>query len=247
MPDPKPKLVKVDGLGVVLFPSAMPDQHISEIIKNHLSKNPSAHKELSITPSSENSLPPELQRVEQAVGAEYKLGKPYGDAIASVGDNEQRIIEINDKSKWNQGGQQTKAHELTHLALNSLPGPLKKSIPADDSDPKKRYDISDVDSLRSKGLKIWQLPQEKASTIVQTYTADPSQRKRLQPWIDDMANVPLSIERPVSPSATGIETTPRAPVPPVEAYLTPAQMKEKAAKLKADALQESFRKAGVAR
>ena len=244
MPDPKPKLVKVEGLGVVKFPSSMPDSHISFVIKNHLSKNPSAYKETNVT----TGLPPELSRIEQAVGAVYKLGKPLPDGgISSVGENEQREIQINDKNKWNQGSQQTRAHELTHLALNSMPGPLKKAIPADNPNPKNKYDIGDVDQLRSKGLKIWQLPQEKAATIVQTYTADPSQRKRLQPWIDDMANVPLSIERPVSPSATGIETTPRAPIPPVEAYMSPAEIKARALKLKANALQDSFRRAGVAR
>jgi len=246
MPDPKPKLVKVQGLGVVHFPSSMPDSHIGVVIKNHIAKNPSAHKEINVTPSLETSLSPELQRIEHAVGAVYKLSNPLPDGgIASVGENEPHVIEINDKAKWNQGPLQTRGHEITHLALNQMAGPIKKAIPPDNPDPKKRYDISDVDQLRSKGLKLWQLPQEKAATIVQTYTADPSQRKRLQPWIDDLNRAPLSIEKPISPSATGITTTPRAPVPPIEAYLSPAELKARSLKQKADTLQESFRRAGA--
>jgi len=76
MPDPKPKLVKVQGLGVVHFPSSMPDSHIGVVIKNHIAKNPSAHKEINVTPSLETSLSPELQRIEHAVGAVYKLSNP---------------------------------------------------------------------------------------------------------------------------------------------------------------------------
>ncbi len=39
MPDPKPKLVKVDGLGTISFPGDMPDEKISASIKKHLSSS----------------------------------------------------------------------------------------------------------------------------------------------------------------------------------------------------------------
>jgi hypothetical protein len=207
---------------------------------------PAAHQEISPMSSLPHEspdayLPPELQRIEHAVGATYKLGQPLPDGgVASVGRGEPHVIEINDRAKWNQAPLQTKSHEITHLAMNQMAGPILKDIPPDD--PKHPYNISDVDQLRAKGLKLWQLPQEKAAMIVQTYVADPSQRKRLWPWIQDMNSAPLSVENPVSPNAKGIQTTPRPPVPPIEAYLNPAEIKARAAEL-----QAQFRKAGVSR
>jgi hypothetical protein len=200
-----------------------------------------SHKELNITPSTEkSSLPPELQRIEQAVGAEYKLGKPLGNAIASVGEHEPHVIEINDKDRWNQGPNQTKGHELIHLAFAHLPAKLQEQIPKDD--PNHPYDITKADEWRLQGKKLWNLPQEAAATLIQTWIADPSQRKKLQPWMSDLTSIPLSVENPTSPDQKGINTTPRVPVPPVEGYMSVQDMKAKA-----EELQNHFRKSGLAR
>jgi len=207
---------------------------------------PDAHKETNVTPSLPHEspqavIPPELQRIEHAVGAVYKLGQPLPDgAVASVGQHEPHIIEINDKSKWNQGPQQTKGHEIIHLLFSQLPPKLQEQIPRDD--PNHPYDISQADQWRAQGKKLWNLPQEAAATLVQTWIADPSQRKRLQPWMSDLSSVPLSTVQPTSPGDKQINMNPRAPVPPVEAFMTPEQIRAKA-----DELQAQFRKAGVAR
>ncbi|MGH7594674.1 MAG: hypothetical protein ACRELE_12610, partial [Gemmatimonadales bacterium] len=95
---------------------------------------------------------------------------------------------------------------------------IQANIPADDPDPKKRYDISDVEALRKKGNTLATIPREKAATIVQTYIAQPSQRKKLQPWIDDMNTIPLSSTLPTDPNAVVINMTPRAPLPPPNLY-----------------------------
>jgi len=191
---------------------------------------PDAHKETNVTPSLPHEspqavIPPELQRIEHAVGAVYKLGQPLPDgAVASVGQHEPHIIEINDKSKWNQGPQQTKGHELIHLLFANLPSKLQEQIPKDD--PNHPYDISQADQWRAQGKKLWNLPQEAAATLIQSWIADPSQRKRLQPWMSDLTSVPLSTIQPTSPNQKGINTTPRAPTPPIEAYQTVAQTKQ---------------------
>ena len=233
MPDPKPKIVKVEGLGIVQFPGDMDDKKIAASIKSH--------KERSTSPSPAGSvMPEEEKRIEHAVDARYVKAQPYQDAISSVGKNEPHIVEINDPTRFALDPVQTKSHELIHLALNQLAGPLRNAIPKDD--PKRPYDISNVDELRKKGLKLWQLPQEQAATILQTYTADPRQRKRLQEWVNDLNNMPLSVMNPTSPNDKGINTTVRVPVAPIEGYTSLKDIKSKAQEL-----QNHFKKAGHSR
>jgi lysozyme len=234
----------VNGVGVVQFPGAMDDKKIAEAIQTH--------KELKVTPSlpyesSAAIIPPELQRIENAVGVQYKLGKPVegSDSIASVGEHEPHVIEINDKTRWNQGPRQTKGHEIVHIWKNNLPAKMQAAIPPDDPDPKKRYDISDADTLRAMGNTLVTIPQEKAATIIQTWIADPSQRKRLQPWMDDLTTIPLSVMQPTSPSDKGINTNIRPPIPPIEAYLTPAQMKERAIRARMNLGKTQVTDAGI--
>jgi len=193
----------------------------------------------SVIPDTGSVMPPEEQRIEHAVDARYVKAAPYQDAISSVGKNEPHEIQINDPSRFSLDPVQTKSHELIHLAMNQLAGPLRNAIPKDD--PKKPYYISNIDDLRKKGLKLWQLPQEQAATILQTYTADPSQRKRLQEWVNDLNNMPLSVMNPTSPNQKGINTTIRPPVPPIEGY---ERLKD--IKAKAQELHNHFVKSGYA-
>ena len=71
-----------------------------------------------------------------------------------------------------------------------------------------------------------------AATIVQRYIADPSSRKRLQVWLDDMTRIPLSVMNATSPDQKGINTTARPPVPPIEAWESLLGLKQEAAKRK---------------
>jgi hypothetical protein len=193
----------------------------------------------SIHESESSFLPPEVMRIKSAVGAQLVQGQPYGDAIATVADHEPHKIEINDMGRFKQGAAQTLGHELTHLLMANLSGRIQSQIPPDSKT--KPYDISGVDRLRLQGKKLWQLPQEQAATIVQTYVADPAQRARLGPWIQDLNNAPLSVEQPTPPNAKGIISAIRPPVPPIQAYYSPAELRKQAADL-----QNQFKKAGVA-
>ena len=182
----------------------------------------------SIAPDA-SSMPPELQRIQKAVGAQLVQGQPYGDAIATVNDHEPHKIEINDMERFRQGAAQTLGHELTHLLMSNLSGKTQSQIPVDSKT--KPYDISGVDDLRKQGKKIWQIPQEQAATIVQTYVADPAQRARLGPWIQDLNNAPLSLVQPTSPQDKNINIKPRMPVPPIQAWQNTAELMAQAAKM----------------
>lgn len=189
-----------------------------------------------VTPGTAETLPPELLRLQATLAPHIIHGQAYTDSvtgngvIASVAPNEPHKIEVNDPKQWNKAPQQLLGHELVHLLLNQLAGPVRNAIPADD--PRNPYDLSSVDQLRTKGAKIWMLPQEHAARIVQTYIGDPTQRTRLQPWINDLRSAPLSIMDPTSPGDKTINRHPRAPLPPVEAYSNPAPLIDEARKRK---------------
>lgn len=174
-----------------------------------------------ITESAPNALPAPVEQVAHAIGVRYRLAPPYAgayreSAIASVGQHEPHTIDINDLEKFKHGALQGKGHEIVHLWRNNLPGPIQAAaLPDNPHDP---YNISNIDQLRAKGYTLATIPQEQAATIVQTYIADPSQRKRLQIWIDDMNRTPLSVENATDPSQKGINATPRPPSPPIEAW-----------------------------
>ena len=212
MPEPKKKLVKVPNIGIVAFPHEMPDDKVAAAIKAHIAR--------PAKPTYEAYTPPAIERIEDAVEMQIKQAGPYtgpyGAAIASVPAHEPHIIEINDPKKFAMGPKQTVGHELIHLLQNNLAGPIQQAIPPDD--PKKPYDISDADALRKSGKKLWNLPKEKAATIVQYYIAFPDARARLQPWIDDLNYAPLSLVNPTGPNDKEINITPRVPPPPIEAY-----------------------------
>jgi hypothetical protein len=242
MPDPKQKLVKVKEK-VIAFPSTMEDDHIAAAIKTHRESIPYPET----TEGPEVIIPPELTRVQREIGVEYSPARPHNNAIATVGEHEPHVIEINDPKRFAQGPKQTSSHEITHLLLNNLAGKVNKAIPPDN--PKDPYNISNVDEKRKKGLKLWQLPQEQAATIIQTWVADPSQRQRLQPWINDLNSAPLTIMMPTRPEDTILNRTVRPIEPPLEAWeprprqkLTPQQLRAQA-----EALQRKFKPSGITR
>ena len=172
-------------------------------------------------PAPNQDFPPSLERVREAVDVRFKQGKPErgyggGDVIASVAENEPHVIEINNPQRYAQGKAQINAHELTHLWRNQLPPSIRKAaMPVDQNHP---YDIESAEKLRSQGHNLATVPEEMAAAIVQRYIALPAERKRWQPWIDDMGKVPLSSMQPTGPNDKTINMMPRAPIPPVEAY-----------------------------
>jgi hypothetical protein len=166
------------------------------------------------------TLPGPMRYAMDTIGANVTQGKPYSGggapAIASVGDHDPTTIEVNDPTKFAKDPSQVVAHEATHLWQNNLPPSIQAKIPADsDTDP---YDISNVDALRKQGHTLATIPREQAATIVQQYMSRPQERKRLQPWIDDMGKIPLSSTMPTEPNATRLNMKPRPPSPPLMTY-----------------------------
>lgn len=126
------------------------------------------------------------------------------------------------------------AHEATHEWQLNLPPSEQAAIPPDDtSSVPAMYDISHVATLRAQGKTMKDLPKEEAASIVQNYIEHPAMRAKLQPWIDDLENTPLSALEPtpkdkqlgtlgaalwqrfrglIHPET--INTTPRPPGPP---------------------------------
>ena len=227
MPSPQHKLVKVPGLGIVKFPEDIPDEKVAAVIRSYA--DPKAPHE-----SAKAYIPPEVRRVEDQVGVKFRISPPYkseyGPAISSVVKHEPHIIDINNPKEFATGPKQTIAHEVIHLWQHQLAGPIQKAMPP--NDPKNPYDLSNIDAMRAKGLKLWNLPPELAASLVQRYVAIPSSRKQLKVWVDDLADAPLSLVNPTSPSDKTINITPRAPVPPVESYQYLEDLKNQAQKMK---------------
>lgn len=169
--------------------------------------------------SPDNDVPSEVKNAVTTVPVQVKQGAPISDPnnrgggvpIANVdqgaGNN---TIEVNRPQDF---GPAQKAHELVHVWQNNLPPSIQSKIPDDPKD-NSAFDISDVDSLRKQGKTLVDIPREKAATIVQKFTeAKPGSatRKKLQPWVDDMGNTPLSSTQPTAPDATRLNMNPRAP------------------------------------
>ena len=164
------------------------------------------------TDTSEH-FPPELSRLVGSLDPKFVKGKPLPDGgIASVNEGDAHTIEINNPTEYAKDPTQVKGHELTHLWEQAIPPPLAKQIPPDTKTG--TYDISNLDALRKQGVTFLHLPREKQATIIQQWIARPSDRKRLQPWIDDMGKVPLSIMEPTDPSAKELNRHVRPPLPP---------------------------------
>lgn len=219
----------------------MPQQPAQTVNYAELAKSHGALT--SIHESMGAIIPPQVERIQNALGVEFKQGNPLPDGgIASVGDHDTKIVQINDPQKFAEGPNQTKGHEITHLWQNSLPPPIMSKIPPDD--PKHPYalDLDKLDALRKKGVSLAQLPREQGATIVQRWIAFPQDRARLQAWLDDLNTTPLSLMMPTDSSAKTINRSVRAPIPPIEAYLSLPEMKAKAAEL-----QKKFRKPGAAK
>jgi hypothetical protein len=194
----------------------------------------------SIHESDAAYIPPEVQRIQHAVGMQLKAGAPLPDGgISSVGEHETSTIEINDPQKFAQGPLQTVSHETGHLWQNSLPPKLIAQIPPDD--PKHPYalDLDKLDAMRKQGMKLNQLPREMSASLIQRWVASPQDRPRLQAWLADLNSTPLSVEMPTPQGTKGIISQIRPPTPPVEAWQNPQDLRKQA-----DELQSKFKRSG---
>ena len=197
----------------------------------------------SIHESSDAFIPPEVARIQHAVGMQLKPGQPLPDGgISSVGEHETSIVEVNDPVKFAQGPRQTASHETVHLWQNSLPPKLQANIPPDDPNHPYALDLDKLDAMRKQGKTLAQLPREMAASLIQRWVASPQDRPRLQVWLGDLNKTPLSVEMPTPQDAKGIVSAIRPPTPPIEGYMSPQELKRQASDL-----QDKFKKAGMAR
>jgi hypothetical protein len=178
-------------------------------------------------------LPAPMQRALDTIPVKVAAGKPYQDAIASVGDHDPSTVTINDPGKFSRDPTQVMAHEATHLLQNNLTPSVMARIPADD--PNDPYNVSDVDQLRKMGKTLWDLPREKEAAVIQRYAVNqnnPAERARLQPWMDDVGRAPLSITMPTAPDAKRLNMNPRPPGLPdlPETMFQPTQPRRRALK-----------------
>lgn len=174
-----------------------------------------------------DQLPDQVRNAVSTIPVGIKAGSaqddPNGRAsngiVSSVnsGAGNNDITIHNAKALNDQNPVAITGHEVTHVWQNNLPPSVQAKIPDDPKDM-SAFDISDVDKLRKQGKTMVDIPREKSATIVQKYIeAKPGSatRKKLQPWINDMGNTPLSSTQPTAPNAKGLNMTPRAPgLPP---------------------------------
>jgi len=146
------------------------------------------------------------------------MGAQNRPAIASVDPGSPNTINVEDPQRFNQSGPQTLGHETVHVWGNNLPPEIQKQIPPDD--PKDPYNYGGTEglkSMRDQGMKLWNLPREKAATIVQYYISQGGEnapkaiKDAYGPWVNDMNEAPLSSIVPSEPGQPGLNTTPRAP------------------------------------
>lgn len=169
------------------------------------------------------ALPGPVRRVLSSTGLNLQPAKPHmgaqgNPAIASVDPGSPNTINVEDPARFNQSGTQTLSHEAVHLWHNNLPPHIQAQIPEDDQkDPYNYGGAEGLQSMRDQGMKLWNLPREKAATVVQYYASQGGKdapkaiRDVYEPWVKDMSDVPLSTIKPTDPDAQGLETSPRPP------------------------------------
>lgn len=168
------------------------------------------------------ALPGPVKRVLSSTGLNIQPAQPHmgaqgKPAIASVDPGSPNTINIENQQKFNSSGPQTLGHESVHLWHNNLPPEIQKQIPPDDlKDPYNYGGTQGLQSMRSQGMRLWNLPREKAATVVQYYisqggeNAPKAVKDAYGPWVNDMSQAPLSSVVPSEPDGP-MNTTPRAP------------------------------------
>lgn len=211
---------------------------------------PKAQHETDVFPqATAANLPAPLRRIVDSTGMRVVQGRPTTDprgedAVASVSDSDPSTIVVNNPKRFREAMPQTIAHEATHTALDNLSPGVKQIAPYNAKDPYDYGGTGRLVKLRSQGVKLYNLPQEEAATIMQYYAAKGGQKappliqKVYGPWARDFDTMPLSSLEPTRPDkqhpqtvgaelldrAEGlihpetINTEPRPPLPPPQAY-----------------------------
>lgn len=164
----------------------------------------------------------------QAIGTQPEGGKPF----AGVEPGSSNQIMVTDPSKFMQSPRQSAVHESVHNIQYSLSPQQQAQIPNDlpgvDA-AKMATNPSYLAAQRAQGKSILQLPREQQAYLAQYYTAQqeaaekgqisPQQMQQVEqtygPWIQDFNKAQLSNIQPTDPSSSTLNTTPRAPMPPV--------------------------------
>jgi hypothetical protein len=138
----------------------------------------------------------------------------------------QNVVNVMDPAAFQKAPDQLAAHEGTHIWQNNLPPTLAAKIPADNAqDPYGFGGLAGLNALRQRGGTILDLPKEQQAAMMQYRqsqggdNAPQAVRKATDPFVQDMNNLPLSVILPTDPDQKGINTNPRAPVPPVQAMM----------------------------
>lgn len=177
MPDPKQKLVKVDGTGVIAFPSSMSDKDIAAAIKNHHSS--SARTAPSVPNSDDTNTMPDYSDVPAFIKQGIDMGKvsqvvtpPHTDedhiSIAEVDTAEPYKIKVLSPDLY---GPPIQNHELTHTFQSTR----NKSLPqvsTNYSGKLSGYNYGGVQGLieaRKQGKTISDFNYEQQAEMVKDY------------------------------------------------------------------------------
>jgi hypothetical protein len=136
MPDPKKKLVKIEGVGIVAFPSAMPDHKVAEAISTFQKSDYS-----DVPAFLKNSL--DMGKVRQVQSTPTTATERH--AIATVSDDDPYKVKVFATDLY---GSPDRNHELTHTFQFTR----NKSLP-DISAPIKGTGIGIYDYGGLKGLQ----------------------------------------------------------------------------------------------
>lgn len=176
-------------------------------------------------------------RQTQGIGTQPKGGKEF----AGVEPGSTKQILVTDPARFMQSPRQAAAHEATHIIQNNLSPQQQAQIAPDKGvDPTIALNPAYLAQQRAAGKSILQLPKEEQAYLVQNYTAQqeaaekgyisPQQMQQVEqtygPWIQDFNKAQLSNIQPTQPDSTMLgklktmiqptmNTTPRAPMPPV--------------------------------
>ncbi|HEY1645654.1 MAG TPA: hypothetical protein VGF75_04750, partial [Candidatus Saccharimonadales bacterium] len=156
--------------------------------------------------------------------------KGSDSAIAGVPVGSPNQILVTDPELFGRAPEQTAVHESIHTIQNNLSPAQQAEIPPDTGNPLVVLDPKYLAAQKKAGKSILQLPREQQSYLGQYFQ---SKKKAFEeglinkkewnqvqatygPWIKDFDKAQLSNIIPTDPNSSTLNTTPRAPLPPVD-------------------------------
>lgn len=185
------------------------------------------------------NIPEPLARLVASINPKFSIetGKVKGigpqpstdDPIAGVVPGSPDQISVTDTTRFQKDPQQTAVHEFVHLVQHNLTPKQRAQIPPDTGNPTVVTDPKYLEAQRKDNKKIYQLPTEQQSYLTQFYQSKQEAfnkgyitkkemdqvEKTYGPWIKDWNDVKLSNIKQTDPASKTLNTTPRAPLPPV--------------------------------